>query len=196
MKKRNILLIFIISLLLFSGCSLFEAKNNLYNDIIRVNIEVKDYGTMEAELYPNIAPKTVDNFISLVKDGFYDGLTFHRVVSGFMIQGGDPTGTGSGGLNKTIKGEFQANGFDNALKHERGVISMARLGSDYNSASSQFFIVHETYPSLDGHYAAFGKVIKGIEIVDEIIKNTKVEDDNGKVLKENQPIINKIYIVE
>ena len=151
---------------------------------------------MELELYPNIAPITVENFVSLVRSGFYDGLTFHRIKPDYMIQGGDPTGTGSGGSSKTIKGEFLANGVDNVLKHERGVISMARLGSDYNSANSQFFIVQTTRSNFDGHYASFGKVIKGIEIVDEIVKNTKVEDNNGKVLKENQPVITRIYVVE
>ena len=195
MKKRNILILFLISIFMFVGCGLFETKNNLYNDAIRVNIEIKDYGTMELELYPNIAPTTVDNFVSLVKDGFYDGLTIHRIMPDFMIQGGDPTGTGKGGLNKTIKGEFLANGYDNALKHERGVISMARSGNDYNSASCQFFIMQTTKPSIDGHYASFGKVIKGIEIVDEIVNNTKTEDNNGTVLKENQPVITRIYIV-
>ena len=196
MKKLKIFLVLLLTILVVSGCGLFEAKNNLYKDVIKIKIEVKDYGTMEAELYPNIAPVTVDNFVSLVKSGFYDGLTFHRIMPDYMIQGGDPTGTGSGGLDQKIKGEFMANGYDNALKHERGVLSMARLGSDYNSASCQFFIMQTTKTNFDGHYAAFGKVTKGIEIVDEIVKNTKIENEKGTVLKENQPVINKIYIVE
>ena len=123
--------------------------------------------TMEAELYPEYAPLTVENFIELIKERFFDGLIFHRVIKGFMIQGGDPTGTGMGGSKKTIKGEFASNGFKNDLKHVRGVLSMART-MDPDSASSQFFIMHQDAPHLDGQYAAFGKVIKGIETVDEI----------------------------
>lgn len=134
---------------------------------INIRITMENNKTMEAELYPEVAPITVDNFVNLVKDGFYDGLIFHRVIPGFMIQGGDPTGTGMGGSKENIKGEFLANGVVNNLKHERGVLSMARA-MDPNSASSQFFIMHETSPHLDGQYAAFGKVIKGIEVVDEI----------------------------
>ncbi len=122
---------------------------------------------MEAELYPDVAPITVDNFVSLIKEDFFKGIIFHRVISGFMIQGGDPTGTGMGGSKKEIKGEFLANGVVNNLKHERGVLSMART-NDPNSASSQFFIMHQDAPYLDGQYAAFGKVTKGIEVVDEI----------------------------
>ena len=132
-----------------------------------VTIQMKDGGVMKAELYPDIAPVSVNNFISLVSKGFYDGLIFHRVIKGFMIQGGDPEGTGMGGPGYTIKGEFTANGFTNNLKHTRGVLSMARA-MDPNSAGSQFFIMHETYPSLDGQYAAFGKLIEGIEVVDKI----------------------------
>ena len=200
MKKIKILLVFLLTLIVFTACESSKdydnRQKNLYNDQIKVNMEINNYGTIELELYPNLAPITVNNFVSLVKSGFYDGLTFHRVIDGFMIQGGDPTGTGQGGLDQKIKGEFQANGITNELKHERGVISMSRAGNDYNSASCQFFIVQTTYPSLDGNYAAFGRVTKGIEVVDKIVKNTKVEDNNGKVLKENQPIINKIYIVK
>ena len=142
-----------------------------------VEIKVKNYGSIFVELYPDVAPNTVNNFIYLVRTGFYDGLTFHRVISGFMIQGGDPNGNGSGGPGYTIKGEFTANAFTNNLSHERGVISMARKADPYrDSAGSQFFIMHVDYPSLDGKYAAFGKVISGIEIVDEIasvMTNTK-----------------------
>ena len=135
-----------------------------------VTITMKDGAVMKAELYPDIAPETVKNFIDLAGKGFYNGLIFHRVIPGFMIQGGDPQGTGMGGPGYTIKGEFTANGFRNDLRHTRGAISMARLSYDYNSASSQFFIVqtdnHVT--SLDGQYAAFGKLIEGIEEVDKI----------------------------
>ena len=132
-----------------------------------VTIEMEDGGIMKAELYPEIAPNTVNNFISLVKKGFYDGVIFHRVIPGFMIQGGDPKGVGTGGPGYCIKGEFSANGFKNDLKHDRGVLSMARTMAP-NSAGSQFFIMHEDSPHLDGQYAAFGKVIEGIEVVDRI----------------------------
>ncbi|MGN0594882.1 MAG: peptidylprolyl isomerase [Hominimerdicola sp.] len=132
-----------------------------------VNIEMENGKNIKVELYPEVAPITVENFVNLVKEGFYDGLIFHRVISGFMIQGGDPEGTGMGGAEKKIKGEFLSNGFNNTLKHTRGVISMAR-SSMPNSASSQFFIMHQDAPHLDGQYAAFGKVVSGIEVVDEI----------------------------
>ena len=132
-----------------------------------VIIEMENGGKIELELYPEHAPKTVANFEALVKDGFYNGLTFHRVIKGFMIQGGDPLGNGMGGADENIVGEFRANGYNNPIKHERGVISMARA-FDPNSASSQFFIMHENAPHLDGQYAAFGKVVSGIETVDEI----------------------------
>ena len=134
---------------------------------IKICIEMENGKQMEAELYPDVAPITVENFVSLIKEDYFKGIIFHRVISGFMIQGGDPTGTGMGGSDKTIKGEFLANGVVNNLKHERGVLSMART-NDPNSASSQFFIMHEDAPYLDGQYAAFGKVVKGIEVVDEI----------------------------
>ena len=132
-----------------------------------VTIQMKDGGVMKAELYPDIAPATVKNFVDLASKGFYNGLIFHRVISGFMIQGGDPEGTGMGGPGYSIKGEFTANGFRNDLKHTRGVLSMAR-SMDPDSAGSQFFIMHADYPYLDGQYAAFGKLIEGIEVVDKI----------------------------
>ena len=132
-----------------------------------VTIQMKDGGVIKAELYPEIAPITVQNFIDLASKGFYNGLIFHRVISGFMIQGGDPDGIGTGGPGYCIKGEFTANGFRNDLKHTRGVLSMARAG-DPDSAGSQFFIVHEDSTFLDGQYAAFGKIIEGIEVVDKI----------------------------
>ncbi len=132
-----------------------------------VTIEMQNGKTIKVELYPEIAPNTVNNFISLVKSGYYDGICFHRVIFGFMIQGGDPKGVGTGGPGYSIKGEFLSNGFKNNLKHERGVISMARSMMP-NSAGSQFFIMHRTSPHLDGQYAGFGKVIEGIEVVDEI----------------------------
>ncbi len=137
-----------------------------------VTIEMEDGGVIRAELYPDVAPKTVENFVSLVQKGFYDGVIFHRVIPGFMIQGGDPTGTGMGGPGHTIPGEFTANGFKNNLKHTRGVLSMART-MDPNSAGSQFFIMHMDAPHLDGQYAAFGKVIEGIEVVDSIARTPR-----------------------
>ncbi len=132
-----------------------------------VTIEMESGDIMKAVLYPEIAPNTVNNFISLVKNGFYDGVIFHRVIHGFMIQGGDPNGTGIGGPGYSIKGEFSANGFKNDLKHSRGVLSMARTMAP-NSAGSQFFVMHEDSPHLDGQYAAFGKLIEGEEVVDKI----------------------------
>ena len=132
-----------------------------------VKFEMQDGKTFEAELYPEIAPNTVNNFLSLVKNGFYDGVIFHRVIAGFMIQGGDPQGTGTGGPGYHIAGEFRANGFKNDLKHEKGVLSMARAQNP-NSAGSQFFVMHASASYLDGQYAAVGRVIKGLEVVDAI----------------------------
>ena len=134
-----------------------------------VTIEMENGDVMKAELYPEIAPNTVNNFISLIKKGYYDGVIFHRVIPGFMIQGGDPQGTGTGGPGYNIRGEFSHNGFQNDLKHTPGVLSMARTMIP-DSAGSQFFIMHETSPHLDGEYAAFGKVIEGLEVVDKIAK--------------------------
>ena len=134
---------------------------------MKVQITMENGGKMTLELYPEIAPITVDNFVKLVNEGFYNGLIFHRVIEGFMIQGGDPTGTGMGGPGHTIKGEFMANGVKNTLKHTRGVISMAR-SMNPNSAGSQFFIMHKDAPHLDGQYAAFGKLTEGFETLDEI----------------------------
>lgn len=168
-----------------------EERSMYSSGIHHATIEVKDYGIIKLELDANKAPITVSNFAKLVEEGFYNGLTFHRIIGGFMMQGGDPTGTGFGGSDEKIKGEFTANGVKNDISHVRGVISMAR-SSAYNSASSQFFIVHQDSKFLDGQYAGFGKVLEGIEIVDKICENTKVEDSNGTVQKENQPIIDKI----
>ncbi len=135
-----------------------------------VTIEMENGGVMKAELYPEIAPETVKNFIELIEKGFYDGTIFHRVIKGFMIQGGDPEGTGMGGPGYSIKGEFSSNGFQNDLKHTAGVLSMART-ADPNSAGSQFFIMHKDSPHLDGDYAAFGKIIEGMDIVDAIAES-------------------------
>ncbi len=151
-----------------------------------VQIEMEDGGKIVLELYPDIAPITVANFLKLTRSGFYDGLIFHRVISGFMIQGGDPLGTGYGGSDENIKGEFSANGVENNLSHTRGVVSMARGNGDMNSASSQFFIVHKDYPSLDGQYAAFGRVVSGMDVVDKIasvMTNSKDKPLTDQVMK-------------
>lgn len=158
-------------------------------------IKIKDYGSITFDMDADKAPITVTNFVTLAKDGFYDGLTFHRIIDGFMIQGGDPLGNGTGGSSKTIKGEFAANNVENDQSHTRGAVSMAR-SNDPNSASSQFFIVHEDSDFLDGNYAVFGYVTEGIEIVDEICKNTPVTDNNGTVKKDDQPVIESITIKE
>ena len=160
-----------------------------------VTFEMENGDIMKAELYPEIAPNTVNNFVSLVKKGFYDGLTFHRIMEGFMIQGGDPNGNGTGGSDKTIKGEFKENGVKNNIKHKRGVISMAR-SSDYDSASSQFFIMQEDNDSLDGQYAAFGHVTKGMKIVDQICEDADPMDDNGTIAESKQPVIKTIKVSE
>ncbi len=161
---------------------------------IMVEITMKDGGKMQLELYPDVAPATVENFVKLVNDGFYDGLTFHRIIKGFMIQGGDPEGTGMGGSKDTIKGEFKQNGVQNDLKHTRGVISMAR-SQNPNSASSQFFIMHDDAPYLDGQYAAFGKMVSGFEELDKLAE-TPVQDGNGTVAKGDQPQIETIKIID
>ena len=165
---------------------------------VRVAMEGQDFGTIQLELYPEKAPETVANFEKLVKAGFYDGLTFHRIIKGFMIQGGDPLGNGGGGSDETIKGEFTANGFTkNDLSHKRGVISMARSMS-YDSASSQFFIVHEDSDFLDGQYAAFGRVTDGMDVVDAIA-NVQVKSgvgDSSPSVPLNKVIITRVYMIE
>ena len=158
-------------------------------------ITVKDYGTIAVELDADNAPISVTNFVKLAEEGFYDGLTFHRIISGFMIQGGDPNGNGTGGSKETIKGEFSANGVDNPLKHTRGAISMAR-SSKPDSASSQFFIMHQDASHLDGQYACFGYVTDGIDVVDAICDAVQVEDRNGTVLPKNQPVIESIRVLD
>lgn len=156
-----------------------------------VLIEMEDGGKIKIELYPDIAPITVNNFKKLVSEHFYDGLTFHRVSKNFVIQGGDPNGDGTGGPGYTIKGEFKANGFNNPLSHKRGVVSMARRADSYNSAGSQFFIMLKDYPALDGDYAAFGKVIEGMDVVDRIAS----VKTNGETPVEKQ-VIKSITFVE
>ena len=156
-------------------------------------IEVEDYGTITVALDETAAPETVKNFVSLAQDGFYDGLTFHRIISGFMIQGGDPNGDGTGGSEQTIKGEFSENGVDNNLSHTRGAISMAR-SDEYDSASSQFFIVHEDSTYLDGSYACFGYVTEGMDVVDAICADAQPMDNNGSIAADKQPIILSIKV--
>ena len=160
-----------------------------------VTITMKDGGVMRGVLYPDIAPITVENFKKLSDEKFYDGLTFHRIISGFMIQGGDPKGNGTGGSDEEIRGEFASNGWNNPLAHERGVLSMARSNAP-DSASSQFFIMHEAAPHLDGSYAAFGRVLTGMEVVDALCANTPVTDGNGSVARANQPVITSIRVIE
>lgn len=201
MKKICALLLAFILIIALAGCknqknkeekTIKEEKTEIVKDY-NIVIKIKDYGTIEATLDGKAAPITVKNFVSLINEKFYDGLTFHRIIKGFMIQGGDPMGNGTGGSDNNIKGEFKANGYNNPISHQRGVLSMAR-SQDYNSASSQFFIMQKDNTNLDGQYAAFGKVTKGIEIVDKICDNVKVEDNNGTVKDKNQPIITSIRI--
>ncbi|MBR0231502.1 MAG: peptidylprolyl isomerase [Clostridia bacterium] len=176
--------------------STMSNEEKVLGDIVHAEIEMENGGIIKLELYHNVAPITVENFVNLAESGFYDGLIFHRVISGFMIQGGDPKGDGTGGPGYTIKGEFTANGVNNTIKHERGVISMARQGHPYyddqyyDTAGSQFFIMHKDYPSLNGKYAAFGKVTEGMEVVDAIA--AVQTDANDKPLKEQK--IKKITI--
>ena len=158
-------------------------------------IEVKEYGTIKLELDADTAPISVTNFVKLAQEHFYDGLTFHRIIDGFMIQGGDPEGTGRGGSDKTIKGEFSENGVKNDISHERGVISMART-SDPDSASSQFFIVQSDSTYLDGQYAAFGHVTEGMDIVDQICKDAKPTDSNGTISAADQPVMTSVTILD
>ena len=158
-----------------------------------VVIKVKKYGNIKVELDADTAPISVTNFVNLAKKGFYDGLTFHRIIDGFMIQGGDPSGDGTGGSDETIKGEFSDNGVENNISHVRGTISMAR-SSENDSASSQFFIVQSDSTYLDGQYAGFGTVTSGMDIVDKICKDTPVTDSNGTVEKENQPEIGRAHV--
>lgn len=203
MMKKFVCAMLCILLVSLGGCAKPNGTEQQSNKaepqpsgtVQHIAIEVKDYGTISVELDGVNAPITVSNFISLAKDGFYDGLTFHRIMSGFMIQGGDPEGSGTGGSGKTIKGEFSLNGVENPLSHTRGAISMAR-SKDYNSASSQFFIVHEDSTNLDGQYAAFGYVTDGMDIVDRICADTPVMDNNGTVEKADQPVITSIKVID
>ena len=183
MKRLFKIFFVILTVFLLTGCSNDEEITE--NPI--VTMEIEDYGTIKIELYPEYAPNTVANFVNLIESGFYDGLTFHRLVPGFVLQGGDPDGDGTGRPGYTIDGEFKANGYtQNTLSHDKGVISMAR-SMDYDSAGSQFFIVLDdsAKSSLDGMYAGFGRVTEGMEILEEIEANEKIADDATGALEEN-----------
>ena len=198
-KKRRKKSIIITSIVLavciiVTGVIVYAINHEPFEGIYLAEIEVEDYGTIKLELDSNVAPITVENFVDLAESGFYDGLTFHRIMSGFMIQGGDPDGNGTGGSDTEIYGEFAENGFENNLSHKRGVISMAR-SNDPNSASSQFFIVHkDNQASLDGKYAAFGWVTSGMDVVDAICADAKPTDSNGTIPADKQPIIKSVKI--
>ena len=204
MKKRYVLLSTIILCLgiIMNGCGKkaptdsSSQSSELLSGKHHISIEVSNYGTIKAELDADTAPITVTNFINLANSGFYDGLTFHRVIDGFMIQGGDHEGNGTGGSSEKIKGEFSNNGIDNNISHTRGTISMAR-SSAYNSASSQFFIMQKDTTSLDGQYAAFGTVTDGMDIVDKICKDCTDTNQNGVITdKSKQPVITKISVID
>lgn len=188
-------------LLATAGCAASEtteepaSDGSAYADIVAADadIVIEDYGTITVSLDLEAAPETVRNFISLAESGFYDGLTFHRIIDGFMMQGGDPTGSGYGGSGTTIIGEFSANGYDNPLSHIRGTVSMARSES-YDSASSQFFIVQADSTYLDGSYAAFGRVTSGMDIVDQICADAEDIDGNGLIAADTRPVIVSVTV--
>lgn len=200
MKKIKLCIVALCVMLVTAACGskdepTQEQPKDLLSGTYQAEINVKDMGVIKLELDADTAPITVTNFVKLAKEGFYDGLTFHRIIDGFMIQGGDPNGDGTGGSKETIKGEFSNNDVENNIKHVRGVISMAR-SQDKDSASSQFFIMQADASHLDGDYAAFGKVTDGMDIVDEICKTVNVQDSNGTVAKEDQPVITSVKIIE
>ena len=201
MKNKKLLMIFpiILIMLIITGCKSENAQTTIKEDLLNINYKedtnelelpqyetqnpvvamyIENYGSIVMELYPDIAPNTVANFISLVKKGFYDNNTFHRLVPGFVLQGGDPTGTGTGGPGYTIKGEFSANGYENNLKHEKGIVSMARTSASNDTAGIQFFIMLDKSEYLDGQYAAFGKIIDGWSNIEKIVANEKVANEN------------------
>lgn len=209
MKKRLFFLYFLclFCTLLLAGCKknsqvIDPATNPNYNKenyltgLHYAQMDIDGYGSIILELDADAAPATVTNFVNLIQDGFYNGLTFHRIINGFVMQGGDPERTGIGGSRYTVPGEFELNDVQNPISHVRGTISMARADDNYNSASSQFFIVHQDATALDGSYAAFGKVLLGMNVVDTICSSVPVIDNNGTVTFPNQPVINSIVIIE
>ena len=206
--KRNLKTIFVIlmsvSLMMLAGCGGGSTEPEPEEPettkvegigIHHAEIDIADYGTVSVELDGDTAPITVQNFMDLANSGFYDGLTFHRIIDGFMIQGGDPNGNGTGGSDNNIVGEFAENGYENNIEHVKGVISMARA-QDPNSASSQFFIMVADAPHLDGQYAAFGHVTSGQEVVDKIAADAQPLDSNGTIAPENQPVITAVRIID
>lgn len=206
--KRNLRTILVIlmsvSLMMLAGCGggssepAAEEPETPQTEGIGIHhaeIDIADYGTVSIELDGDTAPITVQNFMDLANSGFYDGLTFHRIIDGFMIQGGDPNGNGTGGSGTDIVGEFAANGYENNIQHVKGVISMAR-SQDPDSASSQFFIMVEDAPHLDGQYAAFGHVTSGQDIVDKIAADAQPLDGNGTIAPEDQPVITAVRIID
>ncbi len=203
MKKTIALLLALLTALSLCACGAPAAQSapapadapEPFQSVRHAEITIRDYGTVKLELDEGTAPITVANFIALAQSGFYDGLTFHRIMDGFMIQGGDPTGTGSGGSSEKIKGEFSSNGVPNGISHVEGVISMARA-SDPDSASSQFFITVADATFLDGSYAAFGRVTEGLEIVQQIAKDARPIDNNGTIPRGEQPVIESIVITD
>ena len=205
MKKMIIIIVVVvllIALAVFSAHREGKVKEEpkmeeekLLTGKVNVEMSVKSYGKVTMELDADVAPITVTNFVNLVNKKFYDGLTFHRIIEGFMVQGGDPNADGTGGSDKTIKGEFNDNGVKNDISHVRGVVSMARSAAP-DSASSQFFIVVEDSTFLDGQYAGFGKVTSGMEVMDNIVKDSKPTDDNGTIEKKDQPIIEYIKVID
>jgi peptidyl-prolyl cis-trans isomerase B (cyclophilin B) len=200
-KKSGILILVLSAVLLLTACGSKTAPEpaatpaGSAGQLRHAEITVKDYGTIKLELDEGTAPITVANFVKLAKDGFYNGLTFHRIMDGFMIQGGDPLGNGTGGSDEKIKGEFRQNGVDNPISHVKGVISMARSNQP-DSASSQFFITVADATFLDGAYAAFGRVTEGMEVAEKIAKDAKPIDNNGSVKPDEQPVIESIVITD
>lgn len=208
--KKFIALSLVLSLCLciFAGCSKEEPAEETVRETAsqdagglsgkhHVEIKIKDFGAIQLELDADAAPITVENFLNLAESGFYNGLTFHRIMEGFMMQGGDPTGTGMGGSDQNIKGEFAQNGVNNPLSHTRGAISMAR-SQNPDSASSQFFIVHEDSLFLDGQYACFGYVTEGMDVVDAVCKysSSVVQDGNGTIAPEDQPVMTEVRVID
>ncbi|MBR6769882.1 MAG: peptidylprolyl isomerase [Lachnospiraceae bacterium] len=183
----------VVAVVCLVGLILLFSLGNKDSGEIYADIVIQDYGMITIKLDTESAPITTENFITLAESGFYDGLTFHRIMEGFMMQGGDPAGNGTGDAGYTIVGEFLDNGYENHLSHTRGAVSMAR-SNDYDSASSQFFIVHEDSTFLDRQYAVFGYVTEGMEIVDAVCENANPIDGNGTILRENQPVITSVTI--